>query len=39
MTWVALLLLGVAVTDLVRAVRPAPVVEECVGASAAVWFG
>ena len=39
MTWVALLLLGVAVTDLVRAVRPAPVLEECLGASVAVWLG
>ena len=39
MTWVALLLVGVAVADLVRAVRPVPVVEECVGAAAAVCVG
>ena len=39
MTWVAVLLIGVAVADLAHSVRPAPVVDECLGAAAAVWLG
>ena len=39
MTWVAVLLIGIAATDLVRSVRPLPVVEECLGAAVAVWVG
>ena len=39
MTWIAVLLIGVAVTDLARSVRPVPVVNECTGAAVAVWLG
>jgi hypothetical protein len=39
MSWLAVLLIGVAVADLAHTVRPAPVVDECIGAALAVWVG
>ena len=39
MSWIAVLLVGIAVADLAHTVRPARVVNECVGAAAAVWLG
>lgn len=39
MSWIALLLLGVAVTDLVRSVRSTTVIPETVGAAVAVFAG
>lgn len=39
MSWLALLLIGIAVTDLVFSIRPARVVPECVGALVAVLLG
>ena len=39
MSWIALLLLGVAVADLGHSVRPVRVVPECIGAGAAVVVG
>ena len=39
MSWIAVLLIGVAVTDLAHSIRPVKVVNECIGAAAAVWVG
>jgi hypothetical protein len=39
MSWLALLMIGVGVTDLVFSVRPARIVPECVGALAALSIG
>jgi len=39
MSWIAVLLVGIAVADLAHTVRPVPVVNECLGAAAAVWLG
>ena len=39
MTWVAVLLVGVAVTDLAHSIRPVPILNECTGAAVAVWLG
>ncbi len=39
MTWIAVLLVGVAVTDLSHSIRPAPILNECTGAVVAVWLG
>jgi len=39
MSWIAVLLVGIAVADLAHTVRPVPVVNECIGAAAAVWVG
>src|SRR6478672_274930 len=39
MSWIAVLLIGIAVADLAHSVRPVPVVNECVGAAVAVWVG
>jgi hypothetical protein len=39
MSWVALLLIGVGIADLVHSVRPVKIVPECVGAAAAVALG
>ena len=39
MTWIAVLLIGVAVADLAHSIRPVPVVNECTGAAVAVWVG
>src|SRR5687768_5309781 len=39
MTWIAVLLIGVAVADLAHSIRPVKVVNECIGAAAAVWIG
>ena len=39
MSWIATLLIGIAVADLAHSVRPARIVNECVGAAVAVWVG
>lgn len=39
MSWIALLLVGVAVADLAHSVRRVPIVPECTGAAAAVALG
>ena len=39
MTWIAVLLVGVAVADLAHSIRPVPIVNECTGAAVAVWLG
>ena len=39
MTWIAVLLIGVALSDLAHSVRPAPLVNELVGAVVAVTVG
>ncbi len=39
MSWIAVLLIGVAVADLARSVRPVPLVNEAIGAAVAVWVG
>ena len=39
MTWIAVLLIGVAVADLAHSIRPVPLVNECTGAAVAVWVG
>jgi hypothetical protein len=38
-SWIALLLLGIAVADLGHSIRPVPIVPECVGAGVAVLVG
>ena len=39
MSWIAVLLIGVAVTDLAHSVRPVRILNECIGAASAVWVG
>lgn len=39
MSWIAVLLIGVAVADLAHSIRPVPLVNECTGAAVAVWAG
>jgi hypothetical protein len=39
MSWIAVLLIGLAVADLAHSVRPVPIVNECTGAAVAVWVG
>lgn len=39
MSWLALLLIGIAVTDLVHSIRPVRIVPECIGAAAVVVLG
>ena len=39
MSWIAVLLIGVAVADLAHSIRPVPIVNECTGAAVAVWVG
>jgi len=39
MSWIAVLLIGVAVADLAHSIRPVPIVNECTGAAVAVWAG
>jgi hypothetical protein len=39
MSWIAVLLVGLAVADLAHSIRPVKVVDECVGAAAAVCVG
>jgi hypothetical protein len=39
MSWIAVLLIGLAVADLAHSIRPARVVNECAGAAVAVWSG
>lgn len=39
MSWIAVLLIGIAVADLAHSVRPVRIVNECVGAAVAVWIG
>jgi hypothetical protein len=39
MSWLAVLLIGVAVADLAHSIRPVPLVNEGTGAAVAVWVG
>ncbi len=39
MSWIAVLLIGVAVTDLAHSIQPVPLVNGCTGAAVAVWAG
>jgi hypothetical protein len=39
MSWIAVLLIGVAVADLAHSIRPIPLLNECTGAAVAVWAG
>ena len=39
MSWIAVLLIGVAVTDLAHSIKPIPLVNTCIGAAVAVWAG
>lgn len=39
MTWIALLMIGIAVADIGHSIRPVPIVPECVGAGVAVLAG
>jgi hypothetical protein len=39
MSWIAVLLIGIAVADLAHSVNPVKIVNECLGAAAAVWVG
>ena len=39
MSWFAVLLIGLAVTDLAHSIRPMKIVNECTGAAVAVWVG
>ena len=39
MSWIAVLLIGVAVTDLAHSIKPIPLVNACTGAAVAVWAG
>jgi hypothetical protein len=39
MSWIAVLLIGVAVADLAHSIRPIPLINECTGAAVAVWVG
>ena len=39
MSWIAVLLIGVGIADLVQSVRPVRTLPECVGAAAAVLVG
>lgn len=39
MSWIAVLLIGVAVADIAHSIRPLRVVNECTGAAVAVWVG
>jgi hypothetical protein len=39
MSWIAVLLVGLAVADLAHSIRPVPIVNECTGAAVAVWLG
>lgn len=39
MSWIAVLLIGVSVADIAHSIRPTPIVNECIGAAAAVWAG
>ncbi len=39
MSWIAVLLVGLAVADLAHSIRPVKIVNECTGAAAAVWLG
>jgi hypothetical protein len=39
MSWIAVLLIGVGVTDLAHSIRPIRLVNECTGAAVAVWAG
>ncbi len=39
MSWIAVLLIGVAVADLAHSIHPVPLVNECTGAAVAVWAG
>ena len=39
MSWIAILLVGLAVADLAHSIRPIRIVNECTGAAVAVWVG
>lgn len=39
MSWIAVLLVGLAVADLAHSIRPRRLVNECIGAFVAVWIG
>jgi hypothetical protein len=39
MSWIAVLLIGVGIADLVQSIRPVRILPECVGAAAAVLMG
>ena len=39
MSWIAVLLIGVGVTDLAHSIKPIPLVNACIGAAVAVWAG
>ncbi len=39
MSWIAVLLIGVAMADLAHSIRPVPLVNEITGAAVAVWAG
>ena len=39
MSWIAVLLIGIAVADLAHSINPVKIVNECLGAAAAVWVG
>ncbi len=39
MSWIALLLIGIAITDLTHSIRPVRILPECVGALAALGIG
>jgi len=39
MSWIAVLLIGIAVADLAHSIRPVGILNECVGAGTAVWVG
>ncbi len=39
MSWIAVLLIGLAVADLAHSIRPIKIVNECTGAAVAVWVG
>lgn len=39
MSWIAVLLVGLAVADLAHSIRPVRILNECTGAAVAVWLG
>ena len=39
MSWIAVLLVGLAVADLAHSIRPIRIVNECTGSAVAVWVG
>jgi hypothetical protein len=39
MSWIAVLLIGIAVADLAHSINPVKIINECLGAAVAVWVG